>query len=87
MAHESQSSEFAWCLHCERAFQRGTERIIDGLKHCQYEDCDGREIGDLWDWQQVRFPYERDPGRETYPEVPELGKTYPLYSDGEKPDP
>ena len=84
MANEKQSSDFSWCLHCERAFQYGTERIIDGLKYCHYEGCDGLGMGDLWEWEKVRLPYEGDPGRETYPEIPELGEIYPLYSEMKK---
>ena len=81
---------FLWCLHCERTFKRGTERTVydvdvgSEVSNCYYDGCDGSEltnsgIGDFWEWEKVRLPHERDPDRETYPEIPVHGKVYPLY--------
>ncbi len=73
-----------WCLHCERTFKKGTERTVVErgleLSLCHYAGCDGSEI-DFWEWEKVRIPYEKDPDRETYPEIPMYGKVYPLYSN------
>ena len=68
------TSEYQWCLHCERAYKRGEHRLIDGLEMCPYEDCDGDTVLDGWAWPSVRE------GHSDYPEVPECGKVYPLYS-------
>jgi hypothetical protein len=67
-------SEHQWCLHCERAYKRGKHRLVDGLKLCPYKDCDGDTVMDGWPWPQVRE------GHPDYPEIPEKGKCYPLYS-------
>lgn len=68
------TSEYQWCLHCERAYKRGSHRMIDGLMMCPYDECDGDTVLDGWDWPSVREDHE------DYPEVPEMGKVYPLYS-------
>ena len=67
-------SDYLWCLHCERAYRRGEYRLVHGLQMCPYEDCDGDTVMDGWDWAQIRD------GHPEYPEVPEMGKVYPLYS-------
>jgi hypothetical protein len=71
---DDDTSEYQWCLHCERAYKRGEHRLIDGLMMCPYKGCDGDTVMDGWSWPSVR---ENHPD---YPEVPEKGKTYPLYS-------
>jgi hypothetical protein len=68
------TSEYQWCLHCERAYKRGEHRLIDGFEMCPYVDCDGDTVMDGWSWPSVREHHS------DYPEVPEKGKTYPLYS-------
>jgi hypothetical protein len=71
---EEKRSEFLWCLHCERAYRRGEFRLVNVLQMCSYEDCDGDTVLDGWDWARIRE------GHPEYPEVPEKGKVYPLYS-------
>jgi len=63
--------DFMWCLHCERAYKRGSFRK-GGM--CPYKGCDGHTLVDGWDWTQIR---EANP---QYPEIPEMGKVYSLYS-------
>ncbi|MCG3149378.1 MAG: hypothetical protein PCFJNLEI_02838 [Verrucomicrobiae bacterium] len=70
---EERRSDFLWCLHCERTYNRGAYRLVDGLQMCPYPDCDGDTVLDGWDWEQVR---EANPD---YPLIPEEGKQYPLY--------
>ena len=83
--------DFHWCLHCERTYKKGTGRIIyddeigANVEFCHYEGCDGTMlksmgVGDMLEWEAVRTPHEGDPSREVYPEIPEYGKRYPLYS-------
>lgn len=61
-------SKFSWCLHCEKAFEEAEE--------CPY--C-GARFGDIWEWDKVRTASEF---RSTeYPEIPEIGKVYPLYDN------
>jgi hypothetical protein len=68
------TSEYQWCLHCERAYKRGEHRLIDGLEMCPYDGCDGDTVMDGWSWSSVRGSHPE------YPEVPEKGKVYALYS-------
>lgn len=70
---EEEHSDFLWCLHCERAYNRGAYRKVDGLQMCPYDGCDGDTVIDAWDWERVRTGRGRD-----YPAVPEEGKVYPL---------
>jgi len=68
------TSEYQWCIRCERAYKQGEHRLMDGLMMCPYEDCDGDTVMDGWLWPSVRQDHPE------YPEVPEMGKVYPLYS-------
>lgn len=75
MFDTSGESDYLWCLHCERAYHKKDHRKIDGLELCAYNDCDGDTVMDAKDWTAIRE------GRDDrYPEVPEKGKVYPLYS-------
>jgi hypothetical protein len=71
---ETIPSNYLWCLHCERTFERNTARIEGQLQMCAYEDCNGTLFADAWNWEKVR-DY-----RPEYPVIPELGQSYPLYS-------
>ena len=73
-AVSNRTSEYQWCLHCERAYKRGEHRLIDGLRMCPYDGCNGDTVLDGWYWPSVRENHS------DYPNVPEIGKTYPLYS-------
>jgi hypothetical protein len=66
---------FLWCMHCERAYPKAQVRIDHrwGLEMCHYKDCDGDAVLDAWDWSRYRD------GRQSLPEEPETGVTYPLY--------
>ena len=68
---------YLWCLHCERAYERGYFRSQGGLQMCPYGDCDGDAAIDAWGWEAVRE------GNHSYPEVPKLGAVYPLYGTGD----
>ena len=67
------AEEYKWCLHCERAYKKGEHRLINGLKMCPYNGCNGDTVIDAWDWSKIQKEH-RD-----YPEVPEIGKVYPMY--------
>lgn len=75
-----ESSEFLWCLHCERAYRAADARpwSFRGVQigRCAYADCDGVGDGDAWSWDNIRH------GREDrYPAVPVRGVVYPLYDE------
>jgi hypothetical protein len=75
-----------WCLHCERCYQVGEFRAVKpdrymvkmgftgDIEMCPYSDCNGDTLMDSWDWQAIREMHPE------YPEVPERGKVYPMYS-------
>lgn len=68
--------EWAWCLHCERAYNKKDIRWDErsGLYMCAYEECNGDAWLDAtWDYASIR---EMNPD---YPLVPEIGKVYPMY--------
>jgi hypothetical protein len=66
-------SDYQWCHHCERAYKRGEHRMINGLRMCPYQGCNGDAVYDGWDWDRFREPLPQ------YPSVPEFGIKYPLY--------
>lgn len=76
MFDTSNESDYLWCLHCERAYNKKDHRNVDGLELCAYEGCNGDTVLDARDWKKVREGRE-----EEYPEIPVAGKIYPLYSD------
>lgn len=66
--------EWVWCLHCERCYQVGENRLeISGQEYCPYPNCDGDTMFDSWLWKEIK---EKHPD---YPEIPERDKIYPLY--------
>ena len=68
--------EWAWCLHCERAYDKKDIRWDErsGLYMCAYEECSGDAWFDAtWDYASIR---EMHPD---YPLVPEIGKVYSMY--------
>lgn len=69
---EYERSNYLWCLHCERGYERGKWRIVDDLQLCPYADCDGSTVLDGRDWESVR-DYHPD-----YPESPAWGQRYPF---------
>jgi hypothetical protein len=71
---DDRRSDFLWCLHCERTYNRGAYRQVGNLQMCPYEGCDGDTVVDGWDWEDVRDEHP------DYARVPEDGKVYPLYS-------
>lgn len=68
---EDRKMAYAWCLHCERA---ETVEKWNATTKCPYADCDGTVL-DRWSWERAR---EDINGDLRYPEVPEVGKLYPL---------
>lgn len=66
-------SKFLWRVHCERTYERGKWRDINGLPMVPGLNCDGDPVIQAWDWQALC-----DHHRE-YPETPEFGKVYPLH--------
>lgn len=67
--------QWVWCLHCEQVYQVGEYRLENGLQMCPYKECSGDTVMDSWPWESIR---EKHP---EYPEVPERGKVYPLYTN------
>ena len=61
-----------WCRLCSRTFPNGTYRVLDGVEHCPYADCDGTVAEDASDWSGVRREHPN------YPAAPWLGIQYPL---------
>ncbi len=79
LASGKKDGQYYWCLHCERAYKKEELRTVvtgDGsmLEMCHYTDCDGDAFLDAWDWEKIRE------GNPEYPQVPEIGKHYPMYS-------
>jgi hypothetical protein len=72
--HEEVHGEFSWCLHCERVSR--TEEWVNNDWYCPYSDCDGSAL-DVSLWDCDHWPRSQ---HSEYPEIPELGKYYPLYS-------
>jgi hypothetical protein len=64
-------SNFLWCLHCERTYQRGKYRLVDGCQMCPYPGCDGDTVIDARDWADV---CDENPN---YSEFPDEGVRYP----------
>lgn len=64
-------SPYLWCMHCERTYDRGKYRTIDGLQMCPYLGCDGDAVIDAWDWERVRDYHPH------YPERPRIGEVFP----------
>ncbi len=61
--------EFAWCLHCMRVFRSAD--WASNRFHCLASDCDGSPI-DVWEWERILGAHPE------YPQLPEIGKEYPL---------
>lgn len=72
---DGETSEFLWCLHCTRAYSKGYFRQINDLQMCPYSRCGGDAVIDAWDWGEFRAQVP------IHPEVPEIGKEYPLYPE------
>ena len=64
---------YKWCLHCERAYKQGEYRLINGVKMCPYDGCQGDAVIDAWNLNKVKENHTE------YPEIPEIGKEYSLY--------
>lgn len=65
---------WSWCLHCERTYPTGSHRHELDLWMCPYVDCGGDATMDRWQWHRVREFHPE------YPEMPEPGVRYPIYS-------
>ena len=68
----------AWryCLRCGRCYKSGEFRVCcEGTKHCPYDDCLGFSFLHGMAWGVLR---KTNP---SYPETPERGVYYPLYSE------
>jgi len=63
-------SNYLWCLHCERAYERGKWRTLRGFQMCPYLDCDGDAVIDALDWAAIRDEHPE------YPERPKWGAVY-----------
>lgn len=83
-AFKAEPFKWAWCLHCERAYELGQVRLVPeprtdlrvmtgDMQMCPYDDCDGDAVIDVWPWSKVR---ELHPD---YPDEPVPGVVYPLY--------
>lgn len=67
---------FLYCIHCERAYQKGYFRLAGGLQMCPYQGCDGDTVLDAWPWSSIA-----DDQNPSYPNAPVLGKVYPMYGN------
>jgi hypothetical protein len=67
----AEPERWAWCLHCERAFQLGEAREEHGAVMCAYLDCEASPL-DFWLWESYRAFVG------AAPRVPRLGLEYPL---------
>ena len=87
MFGELPDGTFLYCINCERAYMNGRHRIKvmygkewpleirgDTMEMCPYEGCDGDAVIDAWEWDRIRSEHS------DYPEIPEEGKVYPMYS-------
>lgn len=70
------TKKWRWCLHCERCYEQGEFRLIDGLKFCPYENCDGDVFFDGQPWGQVREQNKK----MNWPVIPEKNKEYSPYN-------
>jgi hypothetical protein len=68
---------FMYCMTCERVYRHGQQKQImdeelEVMEMCPYENCDGDTVigGKEWTWVLSCRP--------DYPEVPVVGKEYPL---------
>lgn len=75
---ERPRSNYLWCLHCERGYERGKWRERDGLQLCPYHDCGGDTVLDAFDWDEVRDYHPE------YPAAPRWGVHYPYESSWER---
>lgn len=67
-------SDYLWCLHCEKAYPRSW---LKRGGYCPTFGCSGAGLGlDIYEWKPDGWPRVNHP---EYPEVPEVGKEYPLY--------
>ena len=67
---EPKRSNYLWCLHCERTYERGKWRTLRGFQMCPYLDCDGDAVIDTLNWAAIRD------GHPEYPERPTWGAVY-----------
>lgn len=74
MLDQDGTSDYVWCIHCERTFGIDEFRYDeDNLLLCHYEDCDGTLI-DAIDWDIFRgWNKEKKPN---LPNIPQKGKLY-----------
>lgn len=70
---EDVRSNFLFCLHCERAYERGKWRNVGDLQRCPYLNCDGDTVMDAMDWELIRDQHPE------YPATPDFGRSYPMY--------
>ena len=69
---------FLYCVRCERAYQCGYTRRVDGRQLCPFGDCDGDAVDDAWSWVAIARAH---PGR--YPRIPQIGRIYPMSAPNE----
>ncbi|MCE5263159.1 MAG: hypothetical protein LLG97_06455 [Deltaproteobacteria bacterium] len=68
--------DFAWCQHCGKA--QLTAEVVKSHEHCTMPGCDGHGLEwDIMPWSAENWPRSE---HSEYPEKPEVGKEYPLYS-------
>jgi hypothetical protein len=76
-------AKYVWCLHCETVSLKKDWEVQciypDGSKGTRcpiiiegYGQCDGTVIN-IWEWEDLKRYHDE------YPEVPVIGKKYPLY--------
>lgn len=64
---------YLWCLHCEKVYILPEEKTEEEFE-CPY--CGAWSLGDSQPWGAIKALHPDD---EEYPEIPEIGKEYPMY--------
>ena len=72
------SSDFHWCLVCERAFRNYRYRLVEGRARVPYAGCDGGRLFEPWEWTRVLS------ANPDYPPVPLEDVAYPFFGLGER---
>jgi hypothetical protein len=70
------TSDFHWCLICERSFRRDRYRLVDGKRLCPTPGCEGGQLFEPWEWTRVLA------ANPDYPPIPLEDVAYPFFGSG-----
>jgi hypothetical protein len=65
---------YLYCVCCERAYERGYSRRVDGRQLCPFDGCDGDAMEDAWSWVAIARAHPA-----CYPRIPKIGEVYPMF--------